>query len=230
MFLDDDNYHQIQDMTFVNLDNMAKSVVMKHQLANNLVRLNIKEPIWDHVFTVAPLVVVGTKEGANYDLAPKHMATPIGLSNFFAFVCTPKHSTYHNVKKYGEFSISFPFPDQVVLTSLSASPRCDVQYIKKPIVKALPTIKCNEIDSIFFKDSYLFLECELFNIIDGFDDYSIIIGKIKEAKVDKEYLKISDKDEQQQIHDNPLLAYIAQGRFAKITDTFNFPFPKGFKK
>lgn len=209
---------------------MAKSVVMKNQQAKNLIKLNTKELIWEHVFTVAPLVVVGTKEGVNYDLAPKHMATPIGQSNYFGFVCTPKHSTYHNIKTTGEFSVSFPVPDHVVLTSLSASPRCEGSPLKKPIVQALPKIECNSIDSIFFKDSYLFLECKLFKIIDGFDDYSIITGRIKEAYIDKEYLKISDKDEQLQLYENPLLAYIAYGRFAKIKETYNFPFPKGFMK
>lgn len=209
---------------------MAKSVVMNDQLANNLVRLNTKESIWDHVFTVAPLIVVGTKEDSNYDLAPKHMATPIGDSNYFAFVCTPKHSTYHNIKKTGEFSVSFPIPDQVVLASLSASPRCEEANLDKPIVKALPTSKCKTIDSVFFKDSYLFLECELTKIIDGFDKYSIITGKIKEAFVNNDYLNISDADEQKQIYKNPLLAYIAYGRFAKIRETYKFPFPKGFKK
>ena len=76
----------------------------------------------------------------------------------------------------------------------------------------------------------MFLECELFKIIDGFDEYSIITGRIKEALVDKNYLKVSEKDEQKQINENPLLAYVAQGRFAKISETYNFPFPKGFNK
>ena len=209
---------------------MAKSVVMKSQSENKLIQLNTQESIWDHVFTIAPLVVVGTKEGKHYDLAPKHMATPVGFSNFFAFVCTPNHSTYHNVKNTGVFSISFPLPDQVVLTSLSASPRCDDQFLEKPIVRTLPTRKCKQIDCLFFNDSYLFLECELFKIIDGFDEYSIITGRIKEALVDKNYLKVSEKDEQKQIIENPLLAYVAQGRFAKISETYNFPFPKGFNK
>ena len=48
--------------------------------------------------------------------------------------------------------------------------------------------------------------------------------------VDKKYLKISERDEQEQLMENPLLAYIAYGRFAKITETFKFPFPKNFKR
>ena len=202
---------------------------MERQL-EKYVKLDLKIPIWNHVFMVAPLIVVGTKEGSTYDLAPKHMATLIGNSNYFAFVCTPNHSTYQNIKKNKEFSVSFPIPDQVILASLSASPRCDELSDEKPILKELPTSKCKKIDAVVLKDSYLYLECNSANIIDGFEEHSIITGKIVEAYVDKSYLKVTDKDEQQQIYEHPLLVYIAHGRFAKIKETYNFPFPKGFKK
>ena len=65
---------------------------------DNIISLDVNLPIWERVFTVAPLVVIGTKENGGYDLAPKHMATPMGFGNYFGFVCTPKHGTYHNVK------------------------------------------------------------------------------------------------------------------------------------
>ncbi|NNL15927.1 MAG: flavin reductase [Flavobacteriaceae bacterium] len=196
----------------------------------NLVKLNINNSLWDHFFTVAPLIVVGSKEGYRYDLAPKHMASPIGQSDFFGFVCTPKHSTYQNIKKNMEFSVSFPVPDQIVMASLSASPRCEDNERTKLIVDALSTFKCNSIDALLLKDAYLFFECELYKIIDGFNDYSIITGRIIDAFVNKDYLKVTDKDIQDQINERPLLAYIANGRFAKIKKTYKFPFPKGFKK
>lgn len=203
---------------------------MDYTQSNNLVKLNIKDSLWDHFFTVAPIIVVGSKEGERYDLAPKHMATPIGQSNYFAFVCTPNHSTYHNIKTHKEFSVSFPIPDQLVITALSATPRCDDFKNTKPIIESLPTFECKSIDALLIKNAYLFFECKLFKIIDGFEDYSIITGKIEEAYVNKNYLKVSEKDEQEQIRENPLLAYIANGRFARIKKTYNFPFPKGFKK
>lgn len=192
--------------------------------------LTTTSPIWDHFFTVAPLIIVGTKEGAGYDLAPKHMATPIGSSNYFGFVCTPNHSTYYNVKKNKEFSISFPLPDQVLLASLGASPRSTDLSKSDYILTTLPTLKATFIDALFIADSYLFLECELFKIIDGFDAHSFITGKVKTAFVHKDYLRASEQDEQEQINENPLLAYLATGRFASIAQTYNFPFPKGFKK
>lgn len=203
---------------------------MKTVFQNNIYTLDVSNPIWEHIFTVAPLIVVGTKEGSTYDLAPKHMATPVGFDNYFGFVCTPKHTTYQNIKETQEFTISFPLPDQILLASLSASPRSSDNLRSKPIIEVLPTSKASLIDALYIKGAYLLLECRLVKIIDGFGENSIITGKIIAAHVDKNYLKVSDKDEQEQIQKHPLLAYISKGRFAKITETYNFPFPKNFKR
>ena len=196
----------------------------------NYTTLDIKFPIWDQVFTVAPLVVIGTKEGEGYDLAPKHMVTPVSFGNYFGFVCTPKHSTYKNIKDKGYFTVSYPIPDTIVLASLSASPRCDNITKSKQIIEGLPTIKATSFDALMVADSYLFLECELYKIIDGFDENCLITGKIIRAVANKNYVRISELDEQEQIKNHPLLAYIAYGRFAKIEQTYNFPFPKDFKR
>ena len=202
---------------------------MKALSQNKFYTLDTSSPIWERIFTVAPLIVIGTKEGATYNLAPKHMATPIGFDNYFGFVCTPNHATYQNIKETQEFTVSFPTPDQVTLASLSATPRCDDNLGTKPILETLPTIKASLVDAPCIESSYLFLECKLFKIIDGFNENSIITGKIIAAHVDKNYLKVSEKDEQKQLKENPLLVYISQGRFARITETYNFPFPKNFK-
>ncbi len=202
---------------------------MKTLSQNKFYTLDTSIPIWERIFTVAPLIVIGTKEGATYNLAPKHMATPIGFDNYFGFVCTPNHATYQNIKETQEFTVSFPTPDQVTLASLSATPRCDDNLGTKPILETLPTIKASLVDAPCIESSYLFLECKLFKIIDDFNENSIITGKIIAAHVDKNYLKVSEKDEQKQLKENPLLVYISQGRFARITETYNFPFPKNFK-
>jgi flavin reductase (DIM6/NTAB) family NADH-FMN oxidoreductase RutF len=194
------------------------------------VSLDTRSPIWDRIFTVAPLVVVGTKEEDGYDLAPKHMATPLGFDNYFGFVCTPRHGTYQNVKKTEEFTVSFPKPDQVTTTSLSASPRTEELAKSQQIIESLPLVKAACMDAPLVKDAYLYLECELFRIIDGFGENSIITGKIKEAYVHNDYLRVSERDDQEQLRNNPLLAYIPYGRFAKIDETYNFPFPKDFKR
>lgn len=203
---------------------------MKDAIQHNLYKIDTSNPIWDRVLTVAPLVVIGTKEGDGYNLAPKHMAMPIGFDNYFGFVCTPEHTTYKNIRKTEEFTVSFPLPNQVVLVSLSASPRCESSSDDKPIIDLLPTIKASIIDGLHIADSYLFLECKLYKIIDGFNKNSIITGRVVAAYIDKNYMKDLKRDEQQQVKEHPLLAYIAYGRFAKITETYNFPFPKDFKR
>lgn len=192
--------------------------------------LDTSIPIWDNIFIVAPLVIIGTKENGSYDMAPKHMAGPVGFDNYFGFVCTPKHATYHNVLKTNFFTVSFPLPDTVVVASLAASQRGAVVSKYENVLKALPLEKAQTMDAMFLKDSYLRLECELFKVIDGFGENSIITGTIKAAQVHDEYMRISERDEQFQLDKNPLLAYISPGRFAKITKTYNFPFPKDFKR
>ncbi len=194
------------------------------------ISLDTSKPIWDHLFTIAPLIVVGTREKGGYDLAPKHMATPLGFDNYFGFVCTPRHGTYANVKNTGEFTISFPTPHQITITSLSASPREEGISKSQQIIEALPLVKATSMDAPLVKDAYLYLECELFKIIDGFGENSIITGRIRKAFVNRDYMRLSEQDEQEQLNKNPLLVYVANARFAKVGETFNFPFPKDFKR
>ncbi len=203
---------------------------MKDDVFSDFISLNIKESIWDHFYMVAPLVVIGSKENNSFDLAPKHMVSPIGFSNYFGFVCTPRHTTYHNIKKEKKFTVSFIRPDQVLLSSLAALPRCEENHYSKEIIKDLPTITTENKDNIYIENSYVLFECNLFRIIDGFDDYSIIIGQIDKALVHKDHKIFSGGDEQEHIYKNPLLAYIAQGRFASVKETYSFPYPKDFQR
>lgn len=196
----------------------------------DFISLDVKESIWEHFYTVAPLVVIGTKEDQGFDLAPKHMATPLGFSDFFGFVCTPRHNTYHNIKKCDRFSVSFVKPDQILLSSLAAMPRCAVKDFPKEITDQIPTVTSHDGEAIFLRDSYVMLDCSTYNIIDGFDDYSLITGRINKAQVHKHYKIISDEGHQKQIYDHPLLAYIAQGRFATIKETLSYPYPKDFQR
>lgn len=196
----------------------------------DFISLDVKESIWEHFYTVAPLVVIGTKEDQGFDLAPKHMATPLGFSDYFGFVCTPRHNTYHNIKNHLKFSVSFVKPDQVLLSSLAAMPRCTTKDYTTEVTGQIPTVATKDGEAIFVKDSYVMLACKLFKIIDGFDDYSLITGKIERALVHKNYKIISDEGHQKQIYDHPLLAYIAQGRFANIKETLTYPYPKDFQR
>ena len=197
-------------------------------MSENIITIDTEVPIWERFYTVAPLTVIGTKEGKGYDLAPKHMVTPLGWDNYFGFVCTPRHGTYHNVKEHGVFTVSYTRPNQLILASLAATPRCG-KGGEKPVIEALPTFSATKIDGVFITDAYLFLECQLEKIIDGFGINSLITGKIIAAHVHKDALRESEVDDEQLIFNAPLMAYLYPGRFASIQATRAFPFPANFK-
>ncbi|MFZ9031831.1 MAG: flavin reductase family protein [Robiginitalea sp.] len=203
---------------------------MVQSLSKNWVSLDTAQPVWKRFFMVAPLAVIGTREAGGYDLAPKHMITPMGFDNYFGFVCTPSHGTYRNIEEYGEFTVSFPRPDQTLITSLSASPRHPGISKADQVISSLPTCRATEVDALFLEQSYLMFECRHFKTIDGFGRNSLITGSILHAFVDPDYLRVSEQDEQQMLYKNPLLAYVAEGRFARVAETYHFPFPKGFKR
>ena len=196
---------------------------------NNLVRLQVDQPIWDRFFTVAPLVVIGSREvDGRDDFAPKHMVTPLGWENYFGFVCTPEHATYQNIQREKTFTVSFPTENAVVLTSLSASPRCDNQH--KPSLDAVPTLAATVVQGSFLRDSSLFFECELDRIVDGFGSNSLIAGRIVAAHARPDILRSVEVDDQDTLAASPLMAYVSPGRYATIDRSLSFPFPKGFQR
>ncbi|MGE0681712.1 MAG: flavin reductase [Candidatus Binatia bacterium] len=201
---------------------------MSSHLPERIKTLETHLPIWDRFFTVAPLVLIGTKEAEGYDLAPKHMVTPMGWENYFGFVCSPRHRTYQNIARERVFTVSYPRPTQLVLTSLAAAPRCDDDA--KPSLLALPTFPASKVDGVFVTDAYLFFECELHQIVNGFGANSLITGRIIAAHADEEILRTSDRDDQDVLQAAPLLAYVSPGRIAQIRNTFSFPFPLDFSR
>jgi flavin reductase (DIM6/NTAB) family NADH-FMN oxidoreductase RutF len=202
---------------------------MRERARSSLVTLPEDAPVWERTFTVNPLVLIGTKErDGDYDLAPKHMAMPMGWENYFGFVCTPRHRTYHNARREGVFTVSYPRPVQVVLASLAAAPRASDG--SKLAVDVLPTFPASEVDGLFIEDAYLFLECVLDRISDDFGENSLIVGRIVAAHVSEDYLRATERDEQDLIHSSPLLAYLSPGRYASVDKSFSFPFPAGFMR
>lgn len=194
-----------------------------------LVELDMNQPIWDRFFWVAPLVLVGTIEpDGSHDLAPKHMAMPMGWENYFGFVCTPRHHTYSNIQRDGAFTVSYPRPEQLVLASLAASPRFTQD--EKPAMKALPVFPSTTVNGVLLSGAYMFLECELDRFVDGFGVNSLIIGRVVAARVAEDSERIDEVDDQSLVHEAPVLAYLHPGRFASISDSLSFPFPSGMKK
>ncbi|HEB78412.1 MAG TPA: flavin reductase [Methylothermaceae bacterium] len=193
------------------------------------VSLDLETPIWERFFAVFPLVLVGSREpDGSFDLAPKHLAIPASWQHYFAFVCAPRHATYRNIKRHGEFTVSYPKPHQIVETSLAADPRA--ADASKPALRFLPTFPAQKVEGVFIEGGYLFLECRLHRIVDDLGDNSLIIGRIVAAQVDEAYLRASERDDQELIREAPLLAYLHPGRFTQIEQSFAFPFPRGFKR
>ncbi len=201
---------------------------MNARLPSGVTPLDLGPALWDRCYTVAPLILVGTREeNGDYDLAPKHMATALGFSGYFSFVCTPRHHTYGNAEREGAFTVSYPRSSQIVLTSLAAAPR-DGESDCKPSVGAIPTFPATTIDGELVEDGYLFLECQLDRIVDGFGEYGLIIGKIVAAHARVGYLRQVDVDDQDLIYNEPLLAYLHPGRFANVDKSLQFPLPDGY--
>ncbi|MHC5003288.1 MAG: flavin reductase family protein [Planctomycetota bacterium] len=202
---------------------------MAEPAERQLISLDPRGPIWERFFTIAPLVIVGSREpDGSHDLAPKHLAMPLGWSDYFGFICTPHHRTYQNIRRERAFTVSFPRPDQVVLASLSAAPRCDDQ--SKPSLAALPTFAARAVDGVLLEHAYLYLECELDRFVHDLDTASLIVGRIVAAHVDRDSLRVADQDDQDVVSRAPLLAYLAPGRYATIERSFSFPFPAGFHR
>ena len=192
------------------------------------VSISTDSPVWDRFFTIAPLVLVGSREGGGgYDLAPKHMAMPLGWQNYYCFVCSPRHATQHNVETTGEFTVSFPRPDQILQASMAAGPR--VEDGSKPTLAALETFPASTVDGILVRGAYLWLECSLERMLEGFGDNSLIIGKVVAASVDERALRASESDDGDLIRDAPLLAYLSPGRFASVENSSSFPFHVDFR-
>jgi flavin reductase (DIM6/NTAB) family NADH-FMN oxidoreductase RutF len=197
--------------------------------SDKLIPLPTGQPIWDRFFTVFPLVIVGSKEpDGRYDLAPKHLAMPLGWENYFGFVCSPRHGTYHNIRRNAAFTVSYPRPTEVLLASLAAAPRCEDQ--SKPSLLVLPTVPAHQVDGVLVKGCYLVLECTLHSILDGFGPNSLIIGNVVAAAAHEDALRSAERDEGDQIYQFPLLAYLSPGRLAEIRQSVAFPFPKGFSR
>ena len=195
----------------------------------NVVELDTTVPVWEQFFTVAPLVLIGTRdEDGSLDFAPKHMVTPMGWQNFFGFVCTPRHNTCRNIERTGEFTVSYPKPSQVLITSLAASPRGE--HGEKPVIDYFETFPATHVDGFFIEEGYLYFECRHFRTVSDFGENCLITGEIVAAYADDDYLRHTGTDDQETIHDSPLFAYLAPGRFAAIDRSNAFPFPKSMKK
>ncbi len=193
------------------------------------VELDVRVPVWDRFYTVAPLVLVGTREAdGRFDLAPKHMVLPLGWQNYFGFVCTPRHATYFNAWRERAFTVSFPRPGQLVETSLAASARGEDGT--KPAIASLATVPARKVAGVLVEGASVQLECELERVVDGFGENSLIVGRIVAAYADPAALRDAERAPEDVLAASPLLVYVSPGRFAAIDRTLSFPFPADMRK
>lgn len=191
--------------------------------------LELDESIWERFFSVHSLVLVGTsEEDGGHDMAPRHLAMPMSWQNMYGFVCSPRQRTYHNVRRTGAFTISYPNPNQVVAASLTASPRWDDG--SKPSLIACPVVPATEVDGVVVRDARVQLECRVEKIIDELDENSLIIGRIVAARVSEAALREIDRDDNDLVRQAPLLAYLHPFRFTVVDHSEGFPKPMGFKR
>ena len=192
-------------------------------MGDQVVEIGTSSPIWSRIFSIGPLALVGSKEpDGSFDLAPKHMAMPLGWQNYWCFVCTPRHGTYRNIERHPQFTASFPDPDQMVAASMAAAPR--TAEGAKPSLEALETFPARRIDGVLVSHSHLWLECELERVIDGFGDNSLVVGSVVAAAAPEGTLRSPDQDDADLLRSAPLTAYVSPGRFAPVGETFSFPY------
>ncbi|HVM56120.1 MAG TPA: flavin reductase [Gaiellaceae bacterium] len=196
------------------------------QRSAGLVDLPVGTALWAKTFAVAPLVLVGTKEGDGWDFAPKHMAMPLGWEPFYCFVCSPRHATYRNVRAHPQFTVSFPRAEQIVESSFAAGGRVGDE---KPALAAVPTAPARVVDVPLVDGCLLYLECELERVVDGFGPNSLVVGRVVAAAAARDALRDPDVDDADLVHRLGLLAYLAPGRFAVVRDSLAFPYSVDFR-
>jgi flavin reductase (DIM6/NTAB) family NADH-FMN oxidoreductase RutF len=193
------------------------------------VTLQPDQPFFETVYTAAPLVIVGTREAdGSENLAPKHMAIPLGWEGYFGFVCTPDHGTYRNAERTGVFTVSYPRPENVLEASLAAAPR-DAEG-SKPSLAEVETVDADAVDAPAVADTYAVLECELQRTIDGFGDGRLVAGEIIAKHVHTDAYRTDDTEPEALLEQAPVLAYLYPDRFASVGETHAFPFPEGFQR
>lgn len=194
--------------------------------AFGLVPLQTGAPLWSRFFTVSPLVLVATKEAKGFDIAPKHMAMPLGWENYYCFVCSAHHATFRNVLEHRAFTVSFPDEGLLLQTGLAASPRA--ADASKPALAALATFPARAVEGVLVDGCRLYLECELERVVDGFGRASLVVGRVVAAAAREDALRDGETDDADLISRSGIPAYLYPGRFATVRETVAFPFPADF--
>lgn len=195
----------------------------------DVVTLHPEQPFFETLYTATPLVIVGTREpDGTGDLAPKHMAIPLGWDGYFGFVCTPEHGTYTNAERTGSFTVSYPRPENILEASLAAAPR--EPSGSKPSIEGIETVDAETVDAPAVADAYGVLECELDRVVGEFGRAELVVGKVVEKHVHVDAYRSDDIEPEELLERAPALTYLYPDRFASVSETQAFPFPDGFQR
>lgn len=194
---------------------------------SDLVSIELDEELWERVFVVSPLVLVGTRElDGQQDFAPKHRV--VTLAGHLGFVCRPSHATWRNAVREGAFTVSWPSPRQIVMASAAASPRCEDG--EKKALRALPNRPATLVKGALVEGCRFHVECRLDRVLDDLGDEGLLLGRVVAAHADRNALRSATVPDGTLVHDQPLLAYLHPSQFARIDHSTGFPFPKDFTR
>jgi len=195
---------------------------------STLTDVEVDSHLWERVLSVAPLVLVGTREpDGDYDLAPKHRIVQLSDAHF-AFVCSQRHSTYRNAVRERAFTVSWPQPAQIAMTSAVSAPRCVDG--EKRAMRALPTLPADHVDGVLLLGAYFVIECELDRIVADFGDDELIVGRVVAAHADPAALRSVERPDAALVRARPLLTYVHPTQFSTVEHSTGFPFPKEFAR
>jgi flavin reductase (DIM6/NTAB) family NADH-FMN oxidoreductase RutF len=178
---------------------------------------------------VKPLILVTTLGPKGLpNVAPKTQNMDVGRhEQYFAFVCTPRHHTYQNLKANQEFVVNYPGPELIERVSATAQLAEDCDEIALAGLTGTPSLV---VKPPRIKECYLHLECRLVEIKD-LEDSSLILGRVVARSADKEvsFKRGKSKENMGLLSKRPLLAYIYPDHYTKINVAEEFIFPKNYK-
>lgn len=187
------------------------------------VPLDVGSQFWPDVYTVAPLVLVGTLEAdGSPDVAPKHQATPIGHGPLFGFACSGAHATYRNAVATGTFTVGYPTAEMVLQASLAAAPR-DAEGAK-PTLDLLSLSPARTIEGVLVDGCRLQLECRMHDVLADLDDSVFVVGRVVAAYASERAMRVNGG----QLTTSPPLAYLHPGKVTAVHDAKDFPYHRGF--
>ena len=180
-------------------------------------------------FTIKPIILVTTLGGNGLpNVAPKTQCTSVGRrEEFFAFVCTPKHHTYQNVKANKEFVVNYPSPELIEKVSASSQ---FAENVDEVALSGLTSISSLVVKPPRIKECMAHLECKVVEVKD-IDDVSIILGRVVARSADREksFKKGTAEEGIKLLSKHPLLAYVYPDHYTRINTAEKFIFPKNYK-